>query len=71
MSLKTLERAIRAEAQIALKNPKLKHADIREWSTSKEQVEKNMVPATEVYVHLPIIGVHAAILKTADKRKPR
>lgn len=68
MSMATLERAVLAGAKLVLKNPKLKKGDIMEWSTSEEQVKKNLAD-DEVAVHVPDPGVWVAVGKTYDKRK--
>lgn len=68
MTMKTLERAILANAKVVLKNPKLVMIDIMEWSTSEKQVRQNLAD-DEVAIRIPDPGVWIAVGKTYDKRK--
>jgi hypothetical protein len=68
MSLASLENAIAREMKAVLKNPKATKKHLMEWSTSKDSVCENLNPEKEVYVYLPDLGIHAAVLKEADKR---
>lgn len=67
MSIQSLERAIVSGLRLEVKNPKLTINQVLEWSTSEEQVKKNLQP-TDVMVELPGLGVFCAILKSVDKR---
>ena len=64
MSMATLERAILASARIILKNPKLKLADILEWSTGDVKAQDE----TEIVARLPDPGCNICVSKTNDKR---
>ena len=65
MSMATLERAILARAKIVFKNQKLRLKDILEWSTSEDQVKKNL-GAGEVYAHVKDLGAYITIAKEHD-----
>lgn len=69
MSMATLERVILASAREVFKNRKLRMKDILEWSTSEEQVKKNLRDG-EVYAHVADPGAYVAIAKENDKRPP-
>lgn len=56
MSVKDLEKVILREAQLYLDLPKLKMADIQEWTTGKCQVMDG-----EKIFNLPGIGVQIAL----------
>lgn len=63
MSLTSVERAIRLEAQGIFQNRKLRNKDIMEWSTGEIAARDD-----EVTVYLPEAGVWVAIKKELDKR---
>lgn len=64
MSMATLERAVLAGAKVLFANPKLRKADIQEWSSG------NIVPHLgEVAAYVPDPGVFVAIKTEHDKRK--
>jgi hypothetical protein len=65
MSMAKLERAILASARVILANPKLKQADIIEWSTGTVEAQDD----SEVVVRVPDPGCNICIKKTSDKRK--
>lgn len=64
-----IEKKIIQGLRVILNNRKLKADDLQEWSSNKEAIEENIQNDKEVYVYVPTIGVHCAVLKTADKRK--
>jgi hypothetical protein len=64
MSMATLERAILAGAKRILKNTKLKHADILEWSTGEVKAKDD----SEIVLRVDDPGVNVCVLKTHDKR---
>lgn len=66
MSIATLERAILRCIRILFKNPKVKLADIAEWSTSEKQVRDNAQPDEKVF-WCPDPGVWAAVKAEMDK----
>jgi len=66
MSMATLERAILHGARVFFNNPKLRHKDIREWSTGA--VGKN---SDEVQAYIADLGVNVAVSKECDKRKSK
>jgi hypothetical protein len=66
MSIATLELAILASARTILKNPKLKLADILEWSTGDVKAQD----ASEIIVRLPDPGCNICVAKVKDKRTP-
>ena len=63
MSMATLNRTIRLEAQVVLHNPKLRDKDILEWKNAELTPEEG-----EVIVYLPVIGVWIAVSKAVDRR---
>ncbi len=65
MSMQSLERAVLAETRAILKNPKIRKADIVEWSTAPLDA-----PEAEIVIRLPELGVNVAIKKDLDKRPP-
>lgn len=69
MGFRDLEMAILAELRYQVRNLRLPLKRLNEWSTSREQVLKNLRP-DEVMVHLERYGVWCAILKGDDRRKP-
>ncbi len=64
MSMATLEREIVREAQVILKNKKLRLKDIMEWSTGEIEEVK-----CEVIFSIPSLGVNVAVDKAMDKRE--
>ena len=63
MSMATLERAVLAGVKVLFANPKLRMADIQEWSSG------NIKPhAGEVVAYVPDPGVFVAIKAEHDKR---
>ena len=62
MSLQTLERAILAELKTVAKNPKIKMADIMEWSTGDITPQEG-----EVLVRLPDLRVNTCLKKELVK----
>lgn len=71
MKVTRFEIQIRNECKHILNNPKLTDDDIQEWSSSKNQVLKNLVEEKEVFIECPMNGVYCAVLKTADKREEK
>lgn len=63
----TLERAILASAREILKNPKLKLANILEWSTGGVKAQDE----TEIVVRVPDPGCNIVVSKADDKRKEK
>ena len=63
MSIQSLEREIRAAAQVYFCNPKLRNKDIMEWSSATIAQQNG-----EVVAHLESLGVWVAILTENDKR---
>jgi hypothetical protein len=66
MGMASLERGVLREAREAFRNPKLKLADLREWSSRQTTVEGNL-QADEVMLQTRS-GFWVAIYKTHDKR---
>jgi len=66
MSMATLERAILASARTTLSNPKLKMAEILEWSTGEVKPQDD----SEIVLRMADPGVNICVKKTSDKRKP-
>jgi hypothetical protein len=64
MSLATLERAMLAGSRIAFNNPKLRMADVMEWSTDEVKPRDGEVVA---WIGNP--GVYVAIVKKDDRRE--
>jgi len=63
MSLKTLEIVILAQARFITSNPRLKMADILEWSTSESNIRENLMTG-EIAIFLPDPSVWIAIQKS-------
>lgn len=63
MSMATLERAVLAGARVVFNNPKLKNADIQEWSTGKIDPQIG-----ESVAHVDDPGVWVAVKTQCDKR---
>ena len=68
MSMASLEREIVGEAKRLLNNPKLKMADLLEWSSSRATVQGNLEP-NDVMIEVPAFKVWAAFPKAADRRE--
>ena len=68
MSLASLEREIVGDAKRLLNNPKLKLADVLEWSSSKSTVERNLEP-NDMMIEIPSLKLWAAFPKTTDRRE--
>ena len=66
MSMRDANRAVRNEAALILKNPKLRQMDILEWSTGQVEPEDG-----EIVIYLPTLNVHAAFPASVDKRRGR
>ena len=65
MSFATLEKAILVSTRVVVKNPKLKLADIQEWSTGDVKPEDD----SEIVVRVADgLNVNVCIKKTCDKR---
>jgi hypothetical protein len=64
MSMATLERVILQNARTVLNNPKLKMANILEWSTGEVKPR-----AGEIIVRIPDPGVNICVNVICDKRK--
>lgn len=54
------DRAVLAEAKQVTGNSRLRHMDIREWSSSEKVVRDNLEEG-ETYYALPILGLHIAV----------
>ena len=56
MGMTHLENAVLRELKVVAKNPKLKKADIMEWSTGKVEVQEG-----ETLYFLPVLKVNVAV----------
>lgn len=66
--MEKFEKDIVARLKFLLDNRSLKIDDVMEWSTSKDEVQKNIQPEKEIFVEVASLGVYCAVLKSADKR---